>query len=123
MLDLNKLNKKLEEALSKETVESLQSWLLYVKLRELFSVNIPFKIKELIWQGSSYESNSDVFILNELTNPAETLGNDRIEGVLKWHLCQDTANLNPDEGTKENLINKNMTPNFTESFFLYKLAL
>jgi hypothetical protein len=78
MLDLNKLNKKLEEALSKETVESLQSWLLYVKLRELFSVNIPFKIKELIWQGSSYESNSDVFILNELTNPAETLGNDRI---------------------------------------------
>lgn len=122
MLDLEKLRKKLDLALSRETEESLTNWLLSVKSRETFSSNRPFHITTFNWEGAleSYLKNAPP--VNSLINPDLILGFKGItylengEAVLCEHY--ETP---PPEPINDTNFQKNMTPNFSESFFCLNL--
>jgi hypothetical protein len=118
MLDLDKLRKKLDLALSRETEESLTNWLLSVRTREAFSSNRPYQIKTFNWKGAmeSYLKNAPP--VNSLINPDLILGFKGITYLENGEavLCEYYHTPPPDPIYDTNF-QKNRTPNFSESFF------
>lgn len=61
MLDLNKLERKLDEALSKETEESLRNWLKGKRMNSFFASLGEGEMKEVSW----LPDNTNSGIINE----------------------------------------------------------
>ncbi|MCO5258634.1 MAG: hypothetical protein M9916_00640 [Crocinitomicaceae bacterium] len=62
MLDLNLLEKKLDEALQNETVESMTTWLSQRRLKELFDLMGEGNIEALPTSKTSFNQTNDIII-------------------------------------------------------------
>lgn len=120
MINLQELKNSLDLALSQETEESLNSWL--TSIRGLH--NHKYNVKACSWAGLISENLLDASPVTSLIDI------DLIKGFTKINLSElgDSAlcgnDLPPplDIRNKKQIFENNMTPNFSESFFLINIG-
>lgn len=124
MLNLEELERKLDLALSKETEESLNNWILSVKTKEKEYVSKDkFIVTSWSWVGLDSAKINVLEPFNSIVNIDNIKGfvGLTFEGNNIPTLYGNCLNPPPDI-IKDEDFQKNMTPSFSESFFLPKLA-
>lgn len=124
MLNLKELERKLDLALSKETEESLNNWILSVKTKEKEYVSKDkFIVSSWSWIGLDSTKINVLEPFNSIVNIDSIKG---FDGFIFEDNSIPIIHRNylnsPPEIIKEEDFQINMTPSFSESFFLPKLA-